>query len=322
MSGAYRDALPQLAKELFITDGGLETTLIYRNGLELRSFAAFELLNNVQGRAALRQYFERYARMAQDYEAGLVLESATWRANPQWGEHLGYDAAELAQAQRRAIGMLSEIRDAFETPSTPIVVSGNIGPRGDGYVPASRMTARSAFAYHAAQVETFAATDADMIAGFTMNYVEEAIGIVNAARAHAMPVAIAFTVETDGRLPTGQSLEQAIAITDAETDAYGAYYLVNCAHPTHFAHVLADSEICSKRIRGVRANASRRSHAELDASTDLDAGDPDELAQQYRALTGLLPGLTVIGGCCGTDDRHVDRICSVLTAFRAEAHAA
>ena len=321
MNGQYRAALPQLGDDLFVTDGGIETTLMYRNGLELPFFAAFHLLKAPSGRTALRQYFERYARMAQDYEAGLVLESATWRANPDWAVRLGYDTAALADAHRSSIAMLSAISDSFETPSTPIVISGNIGPRGDGYVADRQMSVRAAFDYHAPQVRTFAGTDADMIAAFTMNYIEEAIGIVRAAREHAMPVAIAFTVETDGHLPSGHTLEQAIAVTDGETDGYAAYYMINCAHPTHFAHVLGESAVCSARIRGVRANASMRSHAELDASIDLDDGNPQELALQYKELTRLLPGLTVVGGCCGTDDRHVDRICSVLTAQRAEAHA-
>ena len=321
MSSQYRMTLPQLGEDLFVSDGGIETTLIYRNGLELPFFAAFHLLKTAIGRTALRQYFERYARMAQDYEAGLILESATWRANPDWAARLGYDAAALADAQRGSIAMLSDIRDSFETPSTPIVISGNIGPRGDGYIADKRMSARAASDYHASQIETFATTDADMIAAFTMNYVEEAIGVIKAAREHTMPVAIAFTVETDGHLPSGDTLEQAIAIADGETDGYASYYMINCAHPTHFAQVLADSAVCSARIRGVRANASRRSHAELDASTELDEGNPQELALQYKELTTLLPGLTVVGGCCGTDDRHIDRICSVLTSQRAEAHA-
>ncbi|HZN27213.1 MAG TPA: homocysteine S-methyltransferase family protein [Burkholderiales bacterium] len=310
----YQKALPQLGDRLFMTDGGLETTLIYHGGFELPSFAAFDLLRSPGGTEALRDYFEGYARMARRYELGLVLESPTWRANPDWASRIGYDAALLAAANASSIDMLQEIRDTYETPTTPIVISGNIGPRGDGYVADRRMTARQAYDYHAPQVETFAASDADMVAAFTMNYVEEAIGVVKAAQAHATPVAISFTLETDGRLPSGETLEHAIMKTDAETALYAAYYMINCAHPTHFAHVLADNPPWSCRIRGLRANASTRSHAELDASTDLDAGDPEKLAIQYRALAEVLPALNVVGGCCGTDDRHVDRICSVLIA--------
>jgi S-methylmethionine-dependent homocysteine/selenocysteine methylase len=309
----YRHALPQTGDTLFASDGGLETTLIYRDGIELPAFASFDLLKNASGTALLRAYFERYAQMAKQHGLGLVLESATWRANPDWAKRLGYDAARLAEANRKAIDLLCEVRDAYETPQSRMVISGNLGPRGDGYVADSRMTAQQAYDYHARQIETFARTEADMVAAFTMNYMEEAIGIVSAARTLALPVAISFTVETDGRLPSGQTLKAAITETDMRTDGYAAYYMINCAHPTHFTHVLGGPGTWSDRIRGIRANASPRSHAELDASTELDAGDPHELGTHYATLANLLPQLTVVGGCCGTDHRHVDSICRALT---------
>jgi homocysteine S-methyltransferase len=257
----YRKALPQLGDRLFVTDGGLETTLIYEGGLALPDFAAFPLVEDAAGRVALRSYFEAYARIARRYEVGLVLESPTWRANADWGARVGYDAAALARANRMSIAMLRGVRELYEAPATPVVISGNIGPRGDGYVPGRRMTARQAYDYHAPQVETFAGTDADMIAAFTMNYVEEAIGIVNAAQCHAMPVAISFTVETDGRLPSGEPLGDAIETTDAETGSYPAYYMVNCAHPTHFAHVLAQSPawLACERV-DAQPRGARREH--------------------------------------------------------------
>ena len=308
----YRDNLPQLGDGPFITDGGLETTLIYHEGLDLPHFAAFVLLDRPEHEAVIDRYFARYAEIGRANGAGVVLESATWRANPDWGAKLGYDADALARVQRRAIEQLVRIRERFEAPRTPIVVSGNLGPRGDGYRPDARMSAAEALAYHAPQVRTFADTDADMVAAFTMNYVEEAIGIAAAAQANAMPVAISFTVETDGRLPSGDSLAEAIERTDAETDSHPAYYLINCAHPSHFRPVLDEGGAWRNRIRGIRANASKRSHAELDAATAIDIGDIDELARDYRALQRLLPGLAVVGGCCGTDHRHVEAICRAL----------
>ncbi|MEO8305746.1 MAG: homocysteine S-methyltransferase family protein [Betaproteobacteria bacterium] len=305
----YRNRLPQLPDRPFLTDGGLETTLIFHDHVELPYFAAFDLLKDAAGTASLRRYFTRYAELARAKATGIVLESATWRANPDWASKLGYDAAALAEANRKAIGLLLEIRDALESPATPIVASGNLGPRGDGYRPGARMRVNEARAYHALQVETFAATDADMVAAFTMNYVEEAIGIVKAAKDASMPVAISFTVETDGRMPSGDTLSAAIERTDAETAGYPAYYMINCAHPTHFESVVRDGGGWTERIRGLRANASKRSHAELDESVDLDIGDPRELGAQYRALRRSLPGLSIVGGCCGTDDRHVQAIC-------------
>ncbi len=308
----YRNELPQLGDQLFMTDGGLESTLIFHHGLELPHFAAFDLLKTASGTDVIRGYFRDYALMARSYGLGLVLESPTWRANADWAARLGYDAARLDGVNRRSIELLCELRETYETPDKPIVISGNIGPRGDGYVPAARMTSGQACDYHGRQMKTFAQTQADMVAAFTMNYVEEAIGIVCAAKANRMPVAISFTLETDGRLPSGQPLEAAITQTDAETDSYAAYYMINCAHPSHFDEVLKGGGSWLARVRGLRANASTRSHAELDESTTLDAGDPEALGAQYKALNSLLPRLSVVGGCCGTDVRHIDAICRSL----------
>jgi S-methylmethionine-dependent homocysteine/selenocysteine methylase len=308
----YRTRLPHVDEQLFVTDGGLETTLIYHEHVDLPHFAAFPLLDRREGRAVLDRYFERYAGLARAAGVGAVLESATWRANPDWGAKLGYDARALDAIQRRAIGQLVDIRARYETAQTPIVISGNLGPRGDGYGGTATMGAAEAADYHGAQVRSFAATQADMVAAFTMTYAEEAIGIAQAAKASGMPVALSFTVETDGRLPSGEALGDAIMRTDAATGAYPRYYMINCAHPSHFRAVLERGEAWRGRVRGLRANASRRSHAELDAMTDLDAGDPDELASDYRALQPLLPRLAVVGGCCGTDHRHVGAICRAL----------
>lgn len=308
----YRNRLPQLEQQLFITDGGLETTLIFHEGIDLPLFAAFDLLKDEAGTDILEDYYRRYAAMASEHGVGLVLEAPTWRANADWGARLGYDSLALADANRKAIALMLQVRDSFETAATPMVISGNLGPRGDGYRADARMTAAQAAHYHQAQIDTFAQTDADMVAAFTLNYAEEAIGIVNAARKSAMPVAISFTLETDGRLPSGHTLRDAIVRTDDETGGYAAYYMINCAHPTHIERMLHKDGSWVQRIRGVRANASRRSHAELDESIDLDDGNPAELGTQYGALRGLLPGMTVVGGCCGTDHRHVNAICRVM----------
>ncbi|MGH8239328.1 MAG: homocysteine S-methyltransferase family protein [Steroidobacteraceae bacterium] len=316
----YRNRLPQLREGLFATDAGLETTLIFHRKLELPHFAAFDLLKDETSTAVLRDYFQCYTDIAVARGLGLVLESATWRASRDWGARLGYDEIALADANRRSIGLLLEIRAKFESPSTPIVISGNIGPRGDGYRPTSRMTALEAAAYHAPQIDTFESTDADMIAAFTMNYIDEAVGITTAAKSAGVPIAVSFTLQTNGNLPSGDTLAQAIQRTDDETDGYPAYYMINCAHPTHFEHLL-DGSPWTTRVRGIRANASRRSHLELDESTDLDEGDPDELADQYRMLFERLPALAVVGGCCGTDHRHVAAICSALTAGRKSTAA-
>jgi homocysteine S-methyltransferase len=309
MSSLYRNALPQLNGGFFVTDGGIETTLIFHQGLELPDFAAFDLLKRPGGESALREYFRAYARIAARHNADVVLESATWRASADWGARLGYSGAELAQANRRAIELLERIRDELSETRTMAVISGCVGPRGDGYQPANMMTIDQALSYHRVQVDTFADTAADMVGAITMNYVEEAIGIALAARDAEMPVAISFTVETDGRLATGQTLADAIGQVDAATGSYPAYYMLNCAHPQHFDSVLEPDASWTGRIRGLRANASRKSHAELNESSELDIGDPAELGTQYAWLKQhRLPRLNVLGGCCGTDQRHVESI--------------
>jgi S-methylmethionine-dependent homocysteine/selenocysteine methylase len=307
----YRDRLPQLdAARPFLADGGLETTLIFHRGIDLPHFAAFDLLRTDAGREELRAYFEPYVDLARQRETGMVLDTATWRASPDWAQRLGYAPDDLDAANRAAVALAEEIRALGEDERMPIVVNGVVGPRGDGYDPAELMSPDEAEAYHATQIASFADTTVDMVSAITMTHAEEAIGIVRAARQHDLPVAISLTVETDGRLPTGQPLAEAIEQVDADTDAAAAYFMVNCAHPTHFAHVLEDDRPWRDRLRGLRANASAKSHAELDEAEELDEGDPVELAAQHRALRDRLPNVAVLGGCCGTDHRHVGQISS------------
>lgn len=301
--------LPHHTDRPFVTDGGLETTLIFHENIELPLFAAFDLLKTPDGRATLREYYRSYARLACEHALGFVLESPTWRANPDWARKLGYEETALIEANRAAMALMHEIRAEFETPETPIVISGCLGPRGDGYQPSALMTAREAADYHSPQIRTYRDAGADLVSAITMNYVEEAIGIADAAAALEIPAVISFTTETDGKLPTGQTLKEAIEAVDATASKAPAYYMINCAHPTHLRDALLEGAPWLSRIRGLRANASCRSHAELDESPDLDAGNPEELAEQYRQLRRKLPNLHILGGCCGTDLRHVEAIC-------------
>lgn len=317
----YRSALPQLGRDFFMTDGGIETTLIFLDGQDIPYFAAFHLLKTPEGEQVLRKYFRTYGELAKKLDVGLILETATWRANPDWGEKLGYGTEDLAEANSKAVRLLQEIRSEYESDRSPIVISGCIGPRGDGYIPDTAMSAIEAEAYHQIQIEAFANTAADLVTAITMNYAEEAVGIVRAAKLANMPIVISFTVETDGSLPTGQRLADAIEQVDDATSRYPAYFMINCAHPCHFASVLHGNEPWAARIRGLRANASRMSHAELNEAPELDAGNPIELGQEYAALRKhQLKQLNVMGGCCGTDHRHVEQIAlACLPIFRRAA---
>jgi len=307
----YRNELPQLADTVFLTDTGIETTLIFHDGFDLPYFAAVTLLRDEAGRQRLDRYFLDHAQLAAQSGTGFIIESATWRASPDWGDLLGYSRAALADANRLAVESLVAQRSQLDS-DIDVVVSGCIGPRGDGYDGTALMAAKQARDYHAEQVQTFAGTDADMVHAMTMTYPDEAVGVVLAAREAEIPVAISFTVETDGVLPDGTGLGEAIERVDDATGGAAAYFAINCAHPTHFAHVLDPDAAWSQRLRGVRANASRKSHAELDESESLDPGDPVELGAQYADLRRRSPNLTVLGGCCGTDVRHLQAIADAL----------
>ena len=299
------NTLPPLDR-LFLTDGGIETDLIFNRGIDLPFFASILLLRTPDGEAALDAYLRPYLELARRQGTGFELVSATWRASPDWAPAFGISEEELDELNRKSIDRLRTIQQEFV--DVPTVISGCVGPRGDGYDPGRIMSVDEARDYHRRQVSTLACAGADRIAALTMTNIPEATGLALAAKALDVPVVISFTVETDGRLPTGETLQNAIAEVDEATGSYPAFYMINCAHPDHFADALQEGGDAIGRIGGLRANASRCSHAELDAMTELDDGNPEELGRLYSEIREALPGLTLLGGCCGTDLRHVAAI--------------
>ena len=291
------------ADPVAMTDGGIETVLLFRDGFELPCFASFPLLADERGRAALRRYFAQFLDLAQERGMAFVLDTATWRANPDWGARLGYDGDALAAVNRDAVAFARELADGRRD----VTVSGLLGPRGDGYVVGERMTAEQAADYHAWQIGVLRDAGVDRITALTLSYPAEAIGVVLAAAAVGVAVVPSFTVETDGRLPDGTSVAEAVATVDAATGAAAEFFLINCAHPTHIAAGL-DGARSLQRIGGLRVNASALSHAELDEAEELDEGDPVALARDNAALRDALPSIRLLGGCCGTDHRHVAEI--------------
>lgn len=307
----YRHSLPQLGGELFLTDAGLETDLIFNHGVEIREFAAHTLLRSAAGRAALAAYFRGFLALAETMDAGFILDSPTWKAHRHWSDDLGETDEQLRIANLDAIAFIAALRDEAGN-RRPVVLNAVIGPRGDAYRPTHRISADDAAAYFAEQLGWLEASEVDMVTALTFNQASEAAGLVIAAQAAGLPAVVSFTVETDGRLPDGQPLGEAIMQVDAESGAAAAYFMVNCAHPDHFSGALDERAEWTRRVRGIRANASRRSHAELDAASDLDAGDAQELATLYRTLAERLTWMNVFGGCCGSDIRHVTAIAGSL----------
>lgn len=303
----YRNALPQLSGDMFLADAGLETDLIFNHSIDIPEFAAHTLLPDPLGHEAMNEYFKGFLSLANETGCGFILDSQTWKAHSHWANDLGANIDELEQANRDSITFISALRDEYSSNTGPIVLNAIIGPRGDAYAPEETVAVRQAREYHTQQLGWLAETEVDMVTAMTFTQSDEAIGVVQAAKALELPIVISFTVETDGNLPSGQSLASAIQDVDKATQAGAAYFMVNCAHPDHFAHVLGD-EPWARRIRGIRCNASRLSHAELDDCEDLDDGDPVELGEQYVELKAKMPWLNVFGGCCGSDLRHVTQI--------------
>ena len=307
----YRHALPQLGGSLYLTDAGLETDLIFNHGIKIREFAAHTLLPEPAGRAALERYFRGFLALAERHDAGLILDTVTWKAHQHWSADLGEDIAALERANRAAVGLAEELRT--DAPNRrPIVLNAPIGPRGDAYRPEAVIGAEEAEAYYAEQLGWLADTALDMVSGMTFTQIGEATGLVRAAKSAGLPVVISFTLETDGTLPGGDTLRAAVETVDGATGGAATYFMVNCAHPDHFDAIL-DGAAWTRRIRGIRANASRRSHAELDEAPALDAGDPEELGRQYAALRARMGWLNVFGACCGADLRHVARIAEAVS---------
>lgn len=308
----FRHALPQLNGRPVLTDGGMETVLVFHEKIDLPDFASYPVLQDEAGRELIRRYFDKFVGLAKQHGVGLELGSTTWRANPDWVERIDGSREATAGINRQAIDFLTAYRehqsDGGQGDEIPMPISGTVGPRGDGYVADTSMTPDEAAEYHRTQIEAIAGTEADLITVFTLNYVEEAIGIARAATTAKIPAALSFTVETDGRLPTGQPLGEAIQQVDEATDSAPAYYMINCAHPTHFESALATDAAWLQRLRGLRANASMLSHAELDVMTELDEGDPTDLGKRVGTIVDRLPAVSVLGGCCGTDYRHIAAI--------------
>ncbi|WP_417433653.1 homocysteine S-methyltransferase family protein [Kiloniella sp.] len=312
-TGHFRDALPQLNGGLFLTDGGIETDLIFNQGIPIKAFAAHTLLPDEKGRAALTDYYTGFLSLAAQMNTGFILDAQTWKAHAHWADDLGETIDEIEAANRASIEYIAELRDTRSRHNRqPIVLNASLGPRGDAYAPDYQISVKEAEDYHEQQVNWLATTAVDMLSAVTFTQSEEAIGAMHAAQKANLPIAVSFTVETNGLLPTGQTLSDAIDQVDRETNGQAVYFMINCAHPDHFPDDFSHSNLkdqnWAKRIRGIHCNASRMSHKELDNCETLDPGNPQELGQQYKEIYSRMPWLNIFGGCCGSDLRHLTEI--------------
>lgn len=305
----HRDGLPQLRGGTFITDGGIETHMIFNEGVDAPHQCVFLMNDSEEGRETMRHYYRHYIPIARRAGLGFVFDTNTWRGNPDWGTLVGYDAGRLRAVNQSSVRLCEEMAAEFEAAGVPSIISGAIGPRRDAWQYDAMMTVDEALDYHTPQVRAFADSAADYVTAYTLTNTAEAIGIATAAQHAFIPCVLSFTLETDGNLPGGKPLAEAIAEVDAATGTYPAYFMINCVHPIHFTDLVEGGGGWLGRVGGIRTNASMKSHAELDNSDTLDIGDPEDLARRYRQLLEMMPGVRVIGGCCGTDHRHIAAVC-------------
>lgn len=301
-------ALPHDTDKVFLAYAGTGTDLIFNRGIDLPGFASFPLVNDEHARPVLVQQMRELIDVARAAGLGAILDTPTWMANRDRAAKLGYAPGQLDDINRRAVAMMRALQD--EAGADDVLLALCLGPARDPYGTDDPLSVDEARAYHRTQIEVARDAGIDMVNAYTFNQVDEAAGVVLAAADLGVPVALSLVVETDGRLHNGTSLEDAMTQIDQLTDGAAAYFMINCAHPTHFADALTGNP----RLKGIVANASRCSHAELDEATTLDDGNPEELGAQMAELVRAHPALSVLGGCCGTDMRHMSRIARGVTA--------
>lgn len=309
----YREHVGELLRNgVVLGDSGLETTLIYDEGWELPCFATFPFMKSERGRQRLKQYWMDHIDFAENSKcSSFLLGGIGWRCNRDWGTKLGYSQSALDEFIRLSVSDQIALRAEKETDRIKILLVGNMGGRGDGYKPESLMTSEEARDYHRHQISTYKALEIDVLLFNTVSYIDEALGVAEAAKCLDMPILLSFTLEMDGCLPSGQTLADAIRSIDTATNSYPIGYLINCVHPGQaLDHLLCyRSEAWTCRLLGVKGNASRKSHAELNDSLTLDRGDVEDFGECYRQLREVYPGMNIFGGCCGTDLDHLRSLC-------------
>lgn len=298
--------------ELFLTEGGSETEIMYRHGFELPEFAMFTLLENPKAVPIMRDMFCAQLDVAAEFGLSFLLTGLDYRASPDWGAKLGYSAQGLADANISAIEFLRDIAQGYEDQIPRLLVGGILGPRGDAYDLNQNITAESAEDYHSVQLNTLKAAGVDFVSAQTFNNVPEAVGVCKAASKMGVALSVGLTLDSTCRLKSGPSLAEAITEIDALTGEQAPdFYLLNCSHPVEYEPALENASWI-KRLRGVRPNASKMEKLALCKLGHLEDGDPVELGAQLGDLSQRFPHMDIFGGCCGTGDSHLREIAKAL----------
>jgi S-methylmethionine-dependent homocysteine/selenocysteine methylase len=309
-----KSKLPQLNGQNMACGWGFETWLQFKDGFELRHFCAFELLNDTRGLACLTDYHRKLVEGAVEHGFGVINDGLHYRASSDWGNMIGFSREALAEINIRGIEFYKDFAREYQSDTTPMLVGGSIGPRGDAYDIGRVESAAEAEDYHSEQIITLRDAGADLVTAATFSNVEEAIGFARAAKAAHIPSVISM-VAKGGNLNDGTPLADAVTRIDAATGNAPLYYMVNCTHPTEFEPGLTEGE-WTKRLGGFLPNAVAMELLSLCSLGHLEDGDPEELGGQMAALSKRFPHVYVWGGCCGTDGRHIGQIARQVSEAR------
>lgn len=294
--------------ELFLTEGGTETEIMYKHGFELPEFAMFPLLENPIAVTAMRDMFRSQLDVAAEFAMSMLLTGIDYRASPDWGAKLGYSPHGLAQANIQSIEFLRELAGEYNGQIPRTLIGGTIGPRGDAYQLNRTITAAEAEDYHSVQLATLKQAAVDFACAATFNNIPEAVGVARAAKKIGVPLIVSLTVDSSSRLKSGPTVADAIQAIDFEAaDAAPISYLLNCSHPVEFEPALTAGPWTS-RLHGFRPNASKMEKLALCKLGHLEEGDPVELGRLMGGLARRYPHMNVWGGCCGTGDTHLRAI--------------
>ncbi len=312
---------PMGSGEMFLTEGGSETEIMYRHGFELPEFSMLPLLESPLALSALRDEYSQQLDVAAEFGLSFLLTGLDYRASPDWGSKLGYSPSGLADANIASIELLRDIAKGYEEQIPRLLIGGILGPRGDAYSLNQEITAESAEDYHAVQLETLKRADVDFACALTFNNVAESVGALRAANQTGVPLFVSLTLDRSGRLKSGPTLAEAIVEIDAQAgEAAPELYMINCSHPLEYEPALENRDWI-KRLRGVRPNASKMEKLALCELGHIEEGDPVELASRLRDLSERYPHMDIFGGCCGTGHKHLREIAKTLVNARQPVSA-
>lgn len=304
----------------FLTDGGIETRLIYEFGIDLPDFASFLALFDDRGRAALREIYRGYLAVAAEFRMPMLVGAPTWRAHPECLRRFGFAKADdLRRVNAEAVAFLQDLRRETRT-ETLVHIAGVIGPRRDGYRAEDAPALDEARAYHEAQAQALAGLGVDLLYAPTFPSRDELAGVAQAMARTGLAYALAPVIDPKGRLLDGHSFAEAVRLVDESTDPKPLYFLAGCVHPSTFLAAAAEGGDRTMprmpgRLAGIKANASPLPPEELDRLGHLDADAPAVLAQEILAARRRY-GLRILGGCCGTNDRHIRALAEAVGAER------